>query len=101
MNPSMPATEQDFTHRELWVAITGLSGRIDALLLSLSEREKDVDRVTEDVDNAFKRVRMLEERMVQVRLIGALVVLLMPFITTLVQVRLNIPNAIEQDGGRP
>lgn len=97
----MAATEPDFTHRELWIAITGLSGRIDALLLSLSEREKDVDRVTGDVDKAFKRVRILEERMVQVRLIGALVVLLMPFITTLVQVRLNIPSAIEQDGGRP
>lgn len=70
------------------------------MLLSLSEREKDVDRVTGDVDKAFKRVRTLEERMVQVRLIGALVVLLMPFITTLVQVRLNIPNAIERQEGK-
>jgi hypothetical protein len=97
----MPATEPDFTHRELWIAITGLSGRIDALLLSVSEREKDVDKVTRDVDTAFKRMRTLEERMVQVRLIGALVVLLMPFITTMIQLRLHIPTSVERQEGKP
>ena len=97
----MPATEPDFTHRELWIAITGLSGRIDALLLSVSEREKDVDKVTRDVDTAFKRMRALEEHMVQARLIGLLAVLLMPFVTTMIQDKMNSPAPIERQEGRP
>ena len=98
--------EHDVTHKDLWVAITGLSGRIDT---ALNEAAR-TDRSLEGEDGLFARQRKLETQMAQVRLVGGLAVLVMPFaITGLVlaigshflQARLAVPAAIErQEGGK-
>ena len=97
----MPTEEHDYTHRDIWVALTGLTGRIDNLLEGFSR----MDRKLEGDDGLFARQRTLEAQMAQVRLVGGLAVLLMPFaITGLVlaigshflQARLAIPAAIER-----
>ena len=87
--------EHDYTHRDIWVAITDLSGKIDSMLREVAR----MDRSLEGEDGLLARQRKLETQMAQVRLIGALAVLLMPFITTLLQSRLAIPAAIEQQEG--
>jgi hypothetical protein len=101
----MPTEEHDYTHREIWVAITGLSGKMDAALNEVAR----LARSLEGEDGLFARQRKLEAQMAQVRLLGALAVLLMPFVTTVVlaigghflQARHPVPAAIErQEGGK-
>ena len=96
----MPTEEHDYTHRDIWVALTGLTGRIDNLLEGFSR----MDRKLEGDDGLFARQRTLEAQMAQVRLVGGLAVLLMPFATTVVlaigshflQARSPVSSAIEQ-----
>jgi len=105
-----PTDEHDYTHKDIWVAITKLTGKIDNGLAIMAERKEGLAKVTKDVDALFSRQRQLETQMAQVRLVGGLAVLLMPFaITGLVlaigshflQTRLAIPVAIErQEKGR-
>ena len=101
----MSIEEHDYTHREIWVAVTGLSGKIDNVLSIMAERQENVAKITKDVDALFFRQRQLETQMAQVRLVGGLAVLLLPFaITGLVlaigshflQARSPAPAAIER-----
>jgi len=93
--------EHDYTHRDLWVAITDLSGKIDNMLREVAR----MDRSLEGEDGVFVRLRKLETQMAQARLIGGLAVLLMPFVTTFVTTfvehRLNPPAAIERQEVKP
>jgi hypothetical protein len=94
-------SEHDYTHRDLWVGITGLSGKIDSVLKELAR----MDRTLEGDDGVFTRLRKLESQMAQARLVGGLVALLMPFVTTLVtefvDYKLTTPAAIERrEGGK-
>jgi hypothetical protein len=93
--------EHDYTHRDLWIAITELIGKTDGVL----EKVTRMDRALEGDDGVFNRLRKLESQMAQVRLIGGLAVFLMPFVTTLVTAfvdhKLTTPAAIERrEGGR-
>jgi hypothetical protein len=92
--------EHDYTHRDLWVAITGLSGKIDALLQEVAR----MDRTLEGEDGVFTRLRNLESQMAQARLVGGLAVVLTPFVTTLVtefvDYKLTTPAAIERRAGK-
>ena len=99
--PAMPTEEHDYTHKDIWVALTGLSEQIKTLIKDLDR----TDRSLEGEDGLLTRQRKLESQMAQVRLVGGLAVLLMPFaITGLVlaigshflQARLAIPAAIER-----
>jgi hypothetical protein len=88
--------EHDYTHQDLWVAITRLSGKIDNMLNEVGR----MDRTLEGDDGVFNRLRKLETQMAQARLIGVLAVLLMPVVTTLfttfVDHKLTTPAAIER-----
>ena len=97
----MQTEEHDYTHRDIWVALTGLTGRIDNLLEGVGRMERHL----EGEDGLFARQHKLETQMAQVRLVGGLAVLLMPFaITGLVlaigshslQTRLAFPADIER-----
>jgi len=93
--------EQDYTHLDLWVAITKLSEKADSVLNQVVR----MDRTLEGDDGVFTRLRKLESQMAQVRLVGGLAALLMPFVNTLVtefvDYKLTKPVAIEQrEGGK-
>jgi len=92
--------EHEYTHTDLWVAITDLSGKIDSVLKEVAR----MDRTLEGDDGVFTRLRELENQMAQVRLIGGLAVLLMPFVTTFftafVDYKLTTPAAIERREGK-
>jgi hypothetical protein len=101
----MPTEEHDYTHRDIWVALTGLTGRIDNLLEGVGRMERHL----EGEDGLFARQHKLETQMAQVRLLGGLAVVLMPFVTTVVlavgshflQAKHAIPAAIErQEDGK-
>jgi len=91
--------EHEYTHTDLWIAITNLSGKIDSVLKEVSR----MDRTLEGDDGVITRLRKLESQMAQARLIGGLAVLLMPFVTTLVITlvdhKLTTPAAIERREG--
>jgi hypothetical protein len=69
--------EHDYTHQDIWVAITQLTGRIDGALKEATR----MDRILEGEDGVFSRLRKLETQMAQVRLVGGLAVFLTPFVT--------------------
>jgi len=93
--------EADVTHRDLWVAITNLSGKVDSILQLMAERKEEVNRITKDLDALFSRQRNLENRMAQVVVIGALAAILIPVVGQALSLRIAIPAAIErQEGGR-
>jgi hypothetical protein len=102
----MPTEEHDYTHRDIWVALTGLTGRIENLLGVVSRMEQKL----EGEDGLFARQHKLETQMAQVRLVGSLAVLLLPFAITgvvlaigshFLQTSLAIPAAIErQEDGK-
>ena len=97
---AMPTEEHDYTHKDIWVALTVLTGRIDTLLKDVAR----MDHSLEGEDGLFNRQRRLETQMAQVRLIGGLAVLLMPIATTVMlaigshflQARPPVPAAIER-----
>jgi hypothetical protein len=96
----MPTEEHDYTYKDIWVALTGLSEQIKTLIKDLDR----TDRSLEGEDGLLARQRKLETQMAQVRLLGTLAVLLMPIATTVVlalgshflQAKHAIPAAIER-----
>ena len=97
----MPTEEHDYTHKEIWVAITALSGKIDNVLSIMAERKEDVAKINKDLDALFSRQRQLETRLAQIAGIGLVLTLGIPVLATMLQLKLAIPAAIErQEGGK-
>ena len=99
MQPMPP--EPDVTHRDLWVAITNLSGKVDSILQLMAERKEEVNRITKDLDALFSRQRALENRMAQVVVLGALMALLIPVVGNWMELRLAIPTELQQPARKP
>jgi hypothetical protein len=91
-----PTDEHDYTHKDIWVAITKLTGRIDNGLAIMAERKEGVAKITKDVDALFSRQRTLETRLAQIAGIGLVLTLGIPVLATILQLKLVIPAAIEQ-----
>jgi hypothetical protein len=91
-----PTDEHDYTHKDIWVAITKLTGRIDNGLAIMAERKEGVAKITKDVDALFSRQRQLETRLAQIAGIGLVLTFGVPVLATILQLRLVIPAAIEQ-----
>ena len=98
MNPNdvMPPDQSDVTHRDLWVAITSLSGKVDSILSLMAERKEEVLSIKRDLDALFSRQRTLEARMAQVVILGAVAALLVPVVGQWLQVRLE-PAATHEE----
>jgi hypothetical protein len=91
-----PTDEHDYTHKDIWVAITELTGRIDNGLAIMAERKEGVAKITKDVDALFSRQRQLETRLAQIAGIGLVLTFGIPVLATILQLKLVIPAAIEQ-----
>ena len=92
----MPPTDEHYSHKDIWVAITELTGRIDNGLAIMAERKEGVAKITKDVDALFSRQRQLETRLAQIAGIGLVLTFGIPVLATILQLRLVIPAAIEQ-----
>ena len=82
MRPPMPDSN-DVTHRDLWVAITTLGGKVDSILSLMAERKEEVSRLTRDLDALFSRQRLLEARLAQIVGVGLVLTVLIPVAATL------------------
>jgi hypothetical protein len=91
-----PTDEHDYTHKDIWVAITELTGKIDNGLAIMAERKEGVAKITKDVDALFSRQRQLETRFAQLAGIGLVLTFGIPVLATMLQLQLVIPAAIEQ-----
>ena len=76
-------SEHDVTHRDLWVAITNLSGKVDSILSLMAERKEEVMRITRDLDALFSRQRVLEARLAQIVGVGLVLAVLIPAAATI------------------
>lgn len=75
--------EHDVTHRDLWVALTTLSGKVDSILNLMAERKEEVMRLTRDLDALFSRQRVLETRLAQIAGMGLVLAILIPALATI------------------
>jgi len=91
---------EDVSHREIWIALTDLTGRIDNIRNLLIERKEDQDRTRRDVDGLFDRVRRGEARLAQVVILGVVLAILTQAFGQAVQLRLLVPT-IERQQVKP
>jgi len=88
---------EDVSHREIWIALTDLTGRIDNIRNLLIERKEDQDRTRKDVDDLFDRVRRVEARLAQVVILGVVLAILTQAFGQAVQLRLLVPTIERQE----
>lgn len=91
----------DVSHRDIYVRLAELGGKIDSLLGMVAERKEDVARLTKDLDALFQRQRVLETRMAQVIVIGALIAILIPVLGSAMHIRLQIPAVTTEESSNP
>jgi hypothetical protein len=91
----------DVSHRDIYVRLAELGGKIDSLLGMVAERKEDVVRLTKDLDALFQRQRVLETRMAQVIVIGALIAILIPVLGSAMHIRLQIPAVTTEESSNP
>jgi len=91
----------DVSHRDIYVRLAELGGKIDSLLGMVAERKEDVVRLTKDLDALFARQRILETRMAQVIIIGALIAILIPVLGSAMHIRLQIPAVTTEELNNP
>jgi len=91
----------DVSHRDIYVRLAELGGKIDSLLGMVAERKEDVARLTKDLDALFQRQRVLETRMAQVIIIGALIAILIPVLGSAMHIRLQIPAVTTEESSNP
>lgn len=83
---------EDVTHRDLWVALTTLSGKVDSILSLMAERKEEVMRLTRDLDALFSRQRALETRLAQIVGVGLVMAILIPAAATIAPMALEHHN---------
>ena len=91
---------EDVSHREIWIALTDLTGKINNIHSLLIERKEDQDRTRKDVDGLFDRVRRVEARLAQVVILGVVLAILTQAFGQAVQLRLLVPT-IERQQVKP
>ena len=74
---------EDVTHRDLWIAVTDLSGSVKGIHQLLLERKEVVDKLEKDVNSLFNRQRSVEGRLGKIAGIGIVGALLITCFTTL------------------
>ena len=91
-----PMPPEDVSHRQIWVQLTELAGKIDGIHSLLTERKEDHLRIRRDVDGLFDRVRRVESRLAQVVILGVVLGILSQAFGQALQFRLLVPAAIER-----
>lgn len=92
--------EHDVTHRDLWVKLAELGGKLDAMAAMMAERKEDISRITRDLDHLFTRQRTVESRLAQIVMLGLVLSIVVPTAATLWAARLAAPQVEIQEGGR-
>lgn len=92
--------EHDVTHRDLWVKLAELGGKIDTMATMMADRKEDISRITKDLDHLFNRQRLMESKLAQIWMIGLVLTIVIPTAATLWAAKLSAPAVEIQEGGR-
>jgi hypothetical protein len=84
----MPAND-DVSHGDIYHKLGSLEGKVEALLLSLSDRK-------EDINNVFSRLRQVEHRLAWAMGAAVVISLIAPHLIRAMEPRLHIGAPIEQ-----
>lgn len=97
--------EHDVTHRDLWVKLTELDGKLDTMAAMMADRKEDISRITKDLDHLFTRQRTVESRLAQIVMLGLVLSLVLsivvPTAATLWAARLAAPQVEIREEIRP
>lgn len=92
--------EHDVTHRDLWVKLAELGGKLDTMAAMMVERKEEVTSLRVDVTELFRRQGQTDNRMAMVVMLGLVVTLAAPIAATLWAARVAAPTVEIQEGGR-
>jgi hypothetical protein len=84
----MPAND-DVSHGDIYHKLGSLEGKVEALLISISDRK-------EDINNVFSRLRQVEHRLAWAMGAAVVISLIAPHVITAMQPRLHIGAPIHQ-----
>ena len=93
--------EHDVTHRDLWVKLAELGGKVDTLCTLVAERKDDINRITRDLDHLFTRQRTVEARLAQIVMLGLVLSIVVPTAATLWAAKLAAPQVEIREEIRP
>ena len=92
--------EHDVTHRDLWVKLAELGGKLDTMAAMMADRKEDISRITKDLDHLFNRQRLMESRLAQIVMLGLVLSIVIPTAATIWAARIAAPQVEIQEGGR-
>ena len=83
------AANDDVSHGDIYHKLGSLEGKVEALLISISDRK-------EDINNVFSRLQRVEHRVAWVMGAAVVISLIAPHIFSAMQPRLHINAPVEQ-----
>lgn len=89
--PPVPP-EHDVTHRDLWVKLAELGGKLDVLAAMMVERKEEVSSLRVDVTELYRRQGRTDNRLAQIAILGLVLTLLLPVAATIWAARLAAPQ---------
>jgi hypothetical protein len=84
----MPASD-DVSHGDIYHKLGSLEGKVEALLISISDRK-------DDINNVFSRLRQVEHRLAWGMGAAVMISLLVPYAINAMQPRLHIGAPVER-----
>jgi len=84
--------DHDVTHRDLWVKLTELSGKLDTMAAIMIERKEELSSLREDVSELYRRQGRTDNRLAQVVVLGLLLWGLLPIAATIWAARIAAPQ---------
>lgn len=88
------------THRDLWVKLAELGGKLDTMAAMMVERKEEVSGLRVDVTELFRRQGRTDSRMAQIVMLGLVITFTLPIAATFMAARLAAPEVEIQEGGR-
>ena len=84
--------EHDVTHRDLWVKLAELGGKLDVMATMMADRKEAIERITKDLDHLFGRQRITENKLAMVMMVGLILSIVVPTAATVWAARIAAPQ---------
>ena len=83
------AANDDVSHGDIYHKLGSLEGKVEALLISISDRK-------EDINNVFSRLQRVEHRVAWAMGAAVVISLIAPYVLNAMQPRLHLAAPVEQ-----
>lgn len=84
--------DHDVTHRDLWVKLAELGGKLDTMAAMMVERKEELGSLRVDVTELYRRQARTDNRLAQIAILGLVLALLLPVAATLWAARVAAPQ---------